>query len=113
MFTLPSSSALQFLLDRQLMNISFNKHQVTLTFDPEARIVLGTSVAVNRQVYRDTLDAVRATMHLLHEKVTEVSSEPSDTLRLVYGNGDEMCIIGESAEYENYEIHGPGRFIVV
>ena len=118
MYGLPKDFDGSPLIGRRLEQICFNENQISLQFDADVVITIGS-----RYAYQDATPVLGAPtssvpalqsnlMQLLGQTIERVEGTSDGTLSMFFANGDRlMCF--DDPHYESYQIREGARVIIV
>jgi hypothetical protein len=108
MYGLSPQTDLSFLADRELLQVCFGLHQVTLNFECE------TSVSIESNYFMNGVSRDRAALcSLLGHRVSAARNVGDGSVDLVFSSGDRLYILDSNKDYESYQIVAPGIQIIV
>jgi hypothetical protein len=120
MYELKQDVGLDFLIDRELIQLRLGLHQVVFIFDEDVSIsVEGEFMYFDGQKewrWRPEPGSHLVAAHavaLLGTKVEHVEKGANNSFEITLANGRRLEIFAPSQEYECYNITRPGQTIIV
>ena len=116
MYGLPEDFDGSIFVGLELVEVSFTVNTVHLAFDADVSITIGSRFILHvggaREEHAVPAKSSNITA-LIGRSVRLVDANPDGTLRLQFDGGDALTCLDDSKVYESYQIHFPGREIIV
>jgi len=118
MYGLSKDEKLDFLLEKELIQVAIGLNQVILNFYMDISIDIGgefnhlrnsRSLIKNKKLPRSAISLVE----LLGAHITDIKNSGDGTLELLFSNGDRLQIFDSEKNYESYTITLPDGTMVV
>ncbi len=118
MYGLPGNLDLEFILEREVIQIAIGVYQVIMAFDKQLKISIEGEFEYitkeGRLTWKPTETQVAAkTVGLLGATVQSVNPQANGTLELGFSNSDRLVLKHPNPQYESYQIVTPVKTIVV
>jgi hypothetical protein len=116
---LPKGVDWSFMLDKELIQVCYGKHQTQLRFDGDVCVsieagILHTSTGdvLGKSVARE--QGMASLIGLLGSAVTSVVTDDEDVLlRLQFSNMHTLRVLRDDEPYESFSISAPGQLTIV
>lgn len=114
MYGLEKSVNLEFLIGRELIQISIGTHQVMMAFDRDVHITieglceLSFDRGAPTEIHASAPNETRQLTQLVGARIDNAVNHGDGNIGLKFSNGIMVRIFDSNKTFESYQIEGPG-----